>query len=450
MLAEIDADEIERSAERRRPAPVHAQDDYRLAIVRWERLALLLPLTGHFFKLQPSVCCIKRSVLKYGCVPRMNPTTERGHRRRRFYQVLLVLLECGLTLGAVELGLAIFHPVPYSIEANMYFEPDPYTGYRLKPGGVGHYQMDIPAVANSHGHRDVEVTLAKPSGVFRILVLGDSFTVGANVRQEEAYPKVLEKHLKSVYGPRIQVVNAGVGGWDPFQYAQYFEHYGRQFEPDLILIGFFVGNDTYSELTSVERLGTAILGHPLRKDAAARPFIKLQVFLYEHSNLARLLLNRGPVASGPFIRKQCDDFTEWYLAVQRTRVPNHLRFSNAQKDKAQASVNQIRRIKNRAGDFIPVIVALLPDENQINQALQERILPANEVSEYDFKMPQSMLTGMFGDLGIPTIDLLPAVLADRRCLYMNDTHWTPEGHELAASVILEQLTPILVQMEALK
>ena len=61
-----------------------------------------------------------------------------------------------------------------------------------------------------------KLLLTKPPGVFRILVLGDSFTVGANVRQEEAYPKVLEKRLQSVYGPRIQVVNAGVGGWDPF------------------------------------------------------------------------------------------------------------------------------------------------------------------------------------------------------------------------------------------
>ena len=380
----------------------------------------------------------------------MNSNSARPRRRRRFYQVLLVLLECVLTLGAVELGLAIFHPVPYSIAANMYFEADPYTGYRLKPGGVGHYQMDIPAVANSHGHRDVEMTFEKPPGVFRILVLGDSFTVGANVRQEEAYPKVLERRLKGLEGPRIQVVNAGVGGWDPFQYAQYFEHYGYQFEPDLILIGFFVGNDTYSELTNVGQLGTAILGHPLRKDAASRPFAKLQVFLYEHSNLARLLLNRGPVPSSTFVRRQCDDFTEWYLAVQKARMPNHVRYSSARRDKAQGAVNQIRRIRARAGDFVPVVVALLPDENQVNQALQKRILQASEISEYDFKMPQSMLTEMFREVGIPTIDVLPAVLADRRCLYMNDTHWTPEGHELAASVILEELTPILARMTVLR
>lgn len=379
----------------------------------------------------------------------MNPPTERARRRRRLSTVLLVLLECGLTLGAVELGLAIFHPVPFSIESNMYFEADPSTGYRLQPGGIGHYQMNIPAVANSHGHRDVEVTLEKPPGVFRILVLGDSFTVGANVRQEEAYPKVLEKQLKNVYGPRIQVVNTGVGGWDPFQYAQYFEHYGHQFEPDLVLIGFFVGNDTFSDFTNAGQLGTAILGHRVSKDAAARPFLKLQVFLYEHSNLARLLLNRGPAASRTLIRKECGDFTEQYLAIQRARMPNHLRYHSAQRDKAQNAVSQIRRIKDLAGST-PVVVALLPDENQVNQTLQKRILQADQISEYDFKMPQSMLIEMFREIEIPAIDVLPAVLADPRCLYMNDTHWTPEGHELAASVILEQLTPILARMEALR
>ena len=100
--------------------------------------------------------------------------------------------------------------------------------------------------------------------------------------------------------------------------------------------------------------------------------------------------------------------------------------------------------------IVPVVVALVPDENQVNQTLQKRILQANEISEYDFKMPQSMLVEMFREIGIPTIDVLPAVLADHRCLYMNDTHWTPEGHELAASVILEELTPILARMKALR
>jgi hypothetical protein len=376
-----------------------------------------------------------------------NCNTEPPYRPRKLFYVLVPLLACLLTLGAIELGLTIFHPVPFSIESNMYYEADPYTGFGLKPGGVGHFQMGIPAVANSDGQRDVEVPLKKPPGVFRILVLGDSFTVGTNVRQEEAYAKGLERRLKSVYGPRIQVVNSAVGGWQPIQYAEYYEHYGYRFEPDLILVGFFVGNDAYDDLTSIEQLYTAILGHRVSREAAARPLIKLQVFLYDHSNLARLWLNQGPVESETFTRMQCSDFSEQYLAIQKARKSNHLRYSNKLRDKAQIAVNHIARIKELAGDSVPVIVALLPDENQVNQALQARVFDAREIPEYDFKMPQSMLVEMFHEIGIPTIDLLPAMLADQRCLYMNDTHWTPEGQELAASVIFEKLKPVLAQMK---
>lgn len=369
---------------------------------------------------------------------------ERPPRRQRLFQILVPLVTCILTVGAIELGLAIFHPIPFSIETNMYFESDPYTGWRLKPHGTGYYQLGIPGNANSHGHRDVEIPLKKPPGVFRILVLGDSFTAGSNVRQEEAYPKALERRLKNTFGPQIQVVNTGTGGWEPFQYAQYFEHYGYQFEPDLILVGFFVGNDAFDNQTRAEQLDTAIEGHIVSRDAAADPSIKQKVFLYNHSHIARLLLNRGPVASKSFVRKQCDDFSEQYLLIQKSRLPNHLRDSSEQREKAQNALNQIGRIKDRAGT-VPVVVALLPDENQINKQLQDRLIDRKDIAKYDFNMPQSMLVEMFRGIGLPVIDALPAFLADHRCLYMDDTHWTPEGHEFAASVIFDGLTPILAK-----
>ena len=98
----------------------------------------------------------------------------------------------------------------------------------------------------------------------------------------------------------------------------------------------------------------------------------------------------------------------------------------------------------------PVVVALLPDENQVNRALRSRILTADEIPDYDFGMPQSMLTEMFGEMDLKVIDLLPAFLADPRCLYMNDAHWTPQGQELAASAILERLAPLPAPAGALE
>ena len=372
----------------------------------------------------------------------MNPNLQGSNRRLLIFKFLVPLLACVVTLGFLELALSVGYPVPFSTESNMYFEPDPYTGYRLKPGSVGYYQNGILAITNSHGHRDNETPLKKPAGTFRILVLGDSFTVGANVQQHEAYPKALEGRLRQIYGQRIQVVNSGVGGWEPFQYAQYFEHYGRLFEPDLVVVGFFVGNDTFNSWTKVEELPTAVLGQRVSKDATAQPFLTLKIFLYERSHLARLLLTRGPLAPRDFVRKQCDDFSEWYLALQNARISNHLRYSGVQQNNAQNAINQLRRIRDAAGTA-PVVVALLPDENQVNVALQRRILDEQQRPQYDFLMPQSMLSAMFDEVKIPTIDVLPTVLADNRCLYMNDTHWTPEGHELVGSAIADKLIPIL-------
>lgn len=369
------------------------------------------------------------------------PSIEDERPTSPLIKILVPALSCLLTIVLIELALAVAYPIPFSIETNMYYEADPHTGFRLKPNGIGHFQMGISANANSMGLRDREFSLKKPAGTFRILVIGDSFTVGANVREEQTYAKALERKLRDAWGPNIEVVNSGVGGWNPPQYEAYYEHYGYQFEPDLILIGFFVGNDAFDP---VEWL-TAVLGHRVTKEAASSRLIRAKVLLYDHSNIARLLFNRGPVEEN-FVRKQCDEFSDWYLEVQKVRMPNHLRDSDERRKLGQDAIDRIRRIRDLASP-IPVVVALLPDENQINPALQKRIIPPGELPRYDFRMPQSMLLETFGKLGIPTIDLLPAMLADRRCLYMNDTHWLPEGQEFAASIMFEQLKPVLSRMK---
>ncbi len=273
------------------------------------------------------------------------------HSRQRLFRFLVPLLACVLSLIAIELGLAIFYPVPFSIATNMYFEADPRTGWRIRPNSTGFYQLGIPGNGNSRGNRDVEVSLKKPPGVFRILALGNSFTVGTNVRQEEAWPKVLERQLRSAYGPNIEVVNTGTGAWDPFQYAQYFEHFGYRFEPDLIVIGFFVGNDTYEPSTRVEDLHTAVDGQIVTREAAASPTIRQTIFLYNHSHLARLLINRGP-APGSFHPKQCDDFSEHYLAIAKSLLPSQLRYSAERREKARNALATSQNARERRLSFL--------------------------------------------------------------------------------------------------
>ena len=101
-------------------------------------------------------------------------------------------------------------------------------------------------------------------------------------------------------------------------------------------------------------------------------------------------------------------------------------------------MQRIKRLAER--DSIPIGVVLIPDENQINRDLQQLLLIDQDRGKFDFEMPQSMLSEMFADAAIPVIDLLPYFRQDRQCLYMNDTHWTTEGHKLAATAIYDNLT----------
>jgi hypothetical protein len=208
-----------------------------------------------------------------------------------------------------------------------------------------------------------------------------------------------------------------------------------------VLVGFFVGNDTYTQIAGVSDLGTAISGRRVSRSTSLGSLAFLKILIYKNSHLGRLamgLRSRYSALAKP--RENCSDFPKQYLAIQQSRLINHLKASEIQEDWAWHNVRQMKRIHDlvsqSSGRFI---VVLIPDENQINNSLQQVLLTEDSLGKYDFDMPQKRLEAMFSDLGIPVIDLLPYFKRDPRCLYMNDTHWTPEGHKLAASVLFEHI-----------
>ena len=95
---------------------------------------------------------------------------------------------------------------------------------------------------NSWGHRsDYEYTLEKPKGKFRILVLGDSMTVGPGIENvENTYPKKLEYYLnEKLQLPQFEIINTGHPGWNTD--AQLYDLFinGFKFQPDMVILGYF-------------------------------------------------------------------------------------------------------------------------------------------------------------------------------------------------------------------
>ncbi|MEO1083356.1 MAG: SGNH/GDSL hydrolase family protein, partial [Acidobacteriota bacterium] len=335
-----------------------------------------------------------------------------------------------------------------------YYIPDPHTGFLQKPNSVGSYPGGA-AYINDLGHRDDDATRRKADGVFRILVIGDSFTVGANVEQDEPYAQVLERLLRREFGDRIEVLNAGVGAWNPLQYAQYYEFHGRALDPDLVVVGFFVGNDSYVAQTDPGELRTAVAGRRVTREKAAAhaESLTFKIHLYQRSNIARWWLNRGAVVfdEGDVLDdgspRDGGRFSDKYLAIQSRRFNrNHLRNNERRRQKMENCVFQVGRIRELAAeDGAPVHVLLIPDENQINRSLAEAVWPEENADRYDLDMPQALLLDMFAERGLPVVDPRPDLLAHPKRLYMNDTHWNAEGHRVAAEALHAALRPAVAR-----
>ena len=137
--------------------------------------------------------------------------------------LVFLSLELGLLLTESEQQEAFFAPFEhsddsYNVDPTEKASEVPATGMTLSwylPGGAG-VTGSAPVQINNLGLRDgQDYPQSKPSGCYRILVLGDSMTFGKGVLEEHSWPAVLEQDLQKRYPGRcVEVLNAGMSGTD--------------------------------------------------------------------------------------------------------------------------------------------------------------------------------------------------------------------------------------------
>jgi len=119
---------------------------------------------------------------------------------------------------------------------------DPEIRFELKP------ELDVlyrfaRVQTNTAGLRGPEYAQPKPEGVYRIAVLGDSFSLPVGVKWEESYPARLEGLLSQPGGPRVECLNFAVPGYYLRQYPAVLERKALAYKPDAFVVGFCAEND---------------------------------------------------------------------------------------------------------------------------------------------------------------------------------------------------------------
>ena len=117
--------------------------------------------------------------------------------------------------------------------------------FELKPNLHALHKL-VNFETNSAGLRDKEYSVAKTDNTFRVAVIGDSFVLADGLEIEETFHSLLEERLNKEQGDiTYQFINFGVSAYNLRQYLEVMEHKAKDYDPDLILVGFCPRNDQY-------------------------------------------------------------------------------------------------------------------------------------------------------------------------------------------------------------
>lgn len=139
-------------------------------------------------------------------------------------------------------GFALFVALAILEAAMIVLDPVLGTGFYQYDGDLGFRVRAYAHGTNRFGFNDRDYALDKPEGTFRILVVGDSF--GWAGGRDGNYTEVLEALLTERYGERrVEVINSGYPMTHTGEQLAMLRKFGLQYDPDLVILGFFVGND---------------------------------------------------------------------------------------------------------------------------------------------------------------------------------------------------------------
>ena len=135
----------------------------------------------------------------------------------------------------LEIGLRIFNPqgtgaFKYAYDPELGCTPAPYQRGRCVRPNYGFTN-------NSWGFRGAREYSKLKKVDLRILVLGDSYTYGMGVEDDQTFPALLEKNL-SLPGRSVEVINAGMPAKGTDYALKFLQTRAGKLNPDLVILCF--------------------------------------------------------------------------------------------------------------------------------------------------------------------------------------------------------------------
>lgn len=335
---------------------------------------------------------------------------------RRVGYALLALLYGALALGlgwlvirsagvwqawqtySAQAGVAV-HVMEDSVNAD-----DPTLGWRHVPGRsvpMPNLGPDVVWTINSQGIRGLrDYDLHVPTGLRRVVALGDSFTFG-NVAFADTWPSQLESTL-----PGTEVLNMGASAYGVDQMYLWYRQDGVRFDTDDVVLALI---DDDMRRASLDRWSS---GH-------GRPLFQLidGALTLTHVPVAPRLPPGAPLTGGVgFLRF----YATWVVQGGWSQPPPEV-------DVPLAIVGALADLVHERGDRL--LVVMLPERGSSGAGWTPRLAELGAQRGFEVRD----LTAGFLAREAPGA----TTLTDE--WYLRDGHYNPKGNQVVAALIAEAL-----------
>ena len=389
-------------------------------------------------------------------------------RRRRQFQVFAVLL-AGVP-SVLMLDFFLRNPqrdhyvrdhVAYRRPANVTFSVDavdkPEASRTYPDAPPGYPTVTCTYQTDKRGYRNQTDLEA-----YDVVALGDSFTEGSRVSDDDTWPVRLAKRSG------LSVYNMGMSGYDPLKYAASLARFGFDLRPRYVLCMLYEGNDFRAVASDPSRTKS-------RFSKRFKSYAKQSPIL---TALDRVIVDTfGPInATSPV---KGTEILDWLpLAIPRNGNTHHYAFAPKQLRDLYQDAEAFERGPNwrSARDqltwmrdecrkkSIRFVVVYAPSKAHVMLPAVADRLPAEKVARftaisYGAGLPRSdifleeliknidtretLVRRWCADEGVAFVSLTGALreaaVAGTQVYYTYDQHWTPDGHRIAAEVIADFL-----------
>jgi acetyltransferase AlgX (SGNH hydrolase-like protein) len=345
--------------------------------------------------------------------------------------------------------------LPQNVDSRMnIFKSDPLVGFTYKPNAKTYEkgrEYNALYQINGLGLRDREYG-PKRHDCFRVLLVGDSFSVSHGLSIEDSLSRQLESALQAVVDSegmpkKIEVINAAHGGYSPYNYWKAYRRWAPVFEPDVVIVGLspddYDCRNEYSQYLIEDgatlavfkkgqkpKKGSGVSIRKLRKWLSwnSEFYVLMRNFLYYNDLVGRVSM--WMIAKGEELSSQLQQYV-----VPRPEGMTKAwakTFSYLQKLQKETTADNVILI------VVPIPLKLEIDQEECRQALAASSLTPQQI---DIDQPLKEISVFCKAANISILDPRSA-LRERHgqipCYFVYDGHWIAEGIRVAVASLARQ------------